>query len=250
MHFCGNRCGSEYKPQNRSGPVPVLAATEAFGCTSSYDSREISTGTPVALLKAAISLTKASSSDCTKYFQRSIESLAPFSGFHCAFCAQALAQSRSAGPVSAPAATAAVALPSSPRRVNVVMVSSVRFLYRSGGEPLPRIGIEQMHKAGIGFEPDLVARLESVTFPEGGDDFGAADMGDDLRLRAGRLDDVDGRLGAVVGDGEVLRPHAIDRGPAVRAAGRRRKRQPRAARPFEAGGGAGADRALEEIHRR
>jgi hypothetical protein len=38
-----------------SGPVLVLAATEAFGCTSSYDSREISTGTPVAWVKAAIS---------------------------------------------------------------------------------------------------------------------------------------------------------------------------------------------------
>src|SRR6185312_11513078 len=99
MHFCGNRCGSEYKPQNRSGPVPVLAATDAFGCTSSYDSREISTGTPVACVKAWMSFTKASSSACTKYFQRSIESLAPFSGFQGALCAQAFAQSSSAGPV-------------------------------------------------------------------------------------------------------------------------------------------------------
>src|SRR5215471_13626964 len=117
MHFCGKRCGNEYRPQNRSGPVPVLAATEAFGCTSSYDSRDISTGTPVAWLKAAISFTNASSSDCTKYFQRSIDSLAPFSGFQGAFCAQAFAQSSSAGPVNAPAAIAAVPLLIKVRRV-------------------------------------------------------------------------------------------------------------------------------------
>jgi hypothetical protein len=59
--------------------------------------------TPVAWVKASISLTKASSSDCTKYFQRSMESCAPFSGFQGAACAQALAHSSKAGPVSAPA---------------------------------------------------------------------------------------------------------------------------------------------------
>src|SRR5476649_103634 len=69
-HFCGNRCGSEYRPQNMSGPAPVLAATEALGCTSSYDSREIVTFTPVAWVNASISFTNWSSSDCTKYFQR------------------------------------------------------------------------------------------------------------------------------------------------------------------------------------
>ena len=41
----------------------------------------MSTLTPVALVKASQSFTKASSSACTKYFQRSIDSLAPFSGF-------------------------------------------------------------------------------------------------------------------------------------------------------------------------
>src|SRR5215471_3520850 len=108
MHFCGNRNGSEYRPQNRSGPALVLAATEALGGMSSYDSRVTLTLTPVALVKASSSATKASSSDCTKYFQRSMESCAPFSGFHGAACAQALAQSVSAGPVSAPAAASAV----------------------------------------------------------------------------------------------------------------------------------------------
>src|SRR5262249_21018002 len=84
----------------------------------------MSTLTPVALLNASISLTKASSSDCTKYFQRSMDSLAPFSGFHGALCAQALAQSSSAGPVSAPAAPSAVLPFIKARRVNIVMVVS------------------------------------------------------------------------------------------------------------------------------
>src|SRR6476620_455004 len=122
MHFCGNRCGSEYRPQNRSGPVPVLAATDAFGCTSSYDSRAMSTFTPVALVKASINLTNASSSDCTKYFQRSIESFASFSGFQGALCAQAFAHSSRAGPVNAPAVIAAVPHLTKVRRVKLLMV--------------------------------------------------------------------------------------------------------------------------------
>jgi hypothetical protein len=110
--------------------VPVLAATEAFGCTSSYDSRAISTFTPVAFVKASISLTNASSSDWTKYFQRSIESLASFSGFQGAFCAQAFAQSSKAGPVRAPAAPRAVPPCTRARRVNVVIGRSsvVKFM--------------------------------------------------------------------------------------------------------------------------
>jgi hypothetical protein len=43
-------------------------------------------------------------------FPRSMDSCAPGSGFHGAVCAQALAQSSKAGPVSAPAAASAVPL--------------------------------------------------------------------------------------------------------------------------------------------
>ena len=50
----------------------------------------------------------ASSSAGTKRFQRITVSLAPFSAFHGAACAQALAKSSNAGPVSAPAAASAV----------------------------------------------------------------------------------------------------------------------------------------------
>src|SRR5450755_2907459 len=152
-HFCGNRCGSEYRPQNMSGPAPVLAATEALGCTSSYDSREIVTFTPVAWVNASISFTNWSSSDCTKYFQRNSDSAALFSGFQGAVCAQALAQSSKAGPVRAPAAASAVPLPTSARRV-IIVIDVPPFVF-SSSEPLPRSGIEQMHEPGVGFEPDL-----------------------------------------------------------------------------------------------
>ena len=137
------------------------------------------TFTPVALVKASISFTNWSSSDCTKYFQRSSDSAAPFSGFQGAVCAQALAQSSKAGPVRAPAAASAVPLPTSVRRVIIVMDVPPFML---GGEPLPRSGIEQMHEPGVGFEPDLVARLERVAFAESGDNFGIAELGDDLNF--------------------------------------------------------------------
>src|SRR3979490_942931 len=115
--------------------------------------------TPVALVKASISLTKASSSDCTKYFQRSMDSFASFSGFQGALCAQALAQSSSAGPASAPAAASAVPPFTKVRRVNVVMGLPP---FCSAVQSFATLGIEQMHETRIGFEPDLVARLELV----------------------------------------------------------------------------------------
>src|SRR5260370_41397730 len=113
--------------------------------------------TPVALVKASISATKASSSDCTKYFQRSIESCAPGSGFHGAVCAQAFAQSSNAGPVSAPAAPAAVPPLINARRVKMVMVVFSLLVFRLGDlrlgscvEPLAGGLLEQVHEVRIG----------------------------------------------------------------------------------------------------
>ena len=82
-----------------------------------------------------------------------------------------------------------------------------------------------MDEPRIGLEPDLVARLELVALAEHRDDVLAAELGDDLRLRAGRLDHLDLGLGAVVGDGEVLGPDAVDHGPSVGAGRRRAERQ-------------------------
>ena len=99
----------------------MFAATDAFGGMSSKDSRVTVTFTPVALVKASSSAMNASSSDCTKYFQRNNESCAPFSGFHGAACAQAFAHSSNPEPASAPVASV---LCTKVRRVNVVMMLS------------------------------------------------------------------------------------------------------------------------------
>ena len=87
-----------------------MAATDAFGCTSSKDSLNTFISVPVAALNAATMALKASSSAGTKRFQRITVSLAPASAFHGAVSAQALAKSNSAGPVSAPAVASAVPL--------------------------------------------------------------------------------------------------------------------------------------------
>ena len=116
------------------------------------------TFTPVALVKASISFTKASSSDCTKYFQRSIESLASFSGFHGAVCAQAFAQSSRAGPVErAGCGERGAALHQGAASEQGHGRSSVCVMRL---KRCPRRLVEQVHEPRIGFEPDLVARLE------------------------------------------------------------------------------------------
>src|SRR3981189_1747761 len=143
-----------------------------------------------------------------------MESLASFSGFHGAACAQALAQSSNAGPASAPAAASAVPPFTRVRRGNVVMGVSPVFLRI---QAFATLGIEQMHETRIGSEPDLVARLELVALAEYRDDVLAGQLRHHLDFRAGRLDHLDGGLGAVIGDGEVLRPHPADDRAAVRA---------------------------------
>ena len=87
---------------------PVFAATEALGCTSSKASLNTFISVPVAVLNAATMALNASSSAGTKRLQRITVSLAPDSAFQGEVCAQALAKSNSAGPVSAPAAASAV----------------------------------------------------------------------------------------------------------------------------------------------
>src|SRR6516162_8120691 len=233
MHFCGNRNGSEYRPQNRSGPALVLAATEAFGGMSSKDSRVTLTLTPVALVKASMSPMNASSSDCTKYFQRNKPSCAPFSGFQGAACA--------------PVAASEVAPFTKVRRVNMVMAL---FPPLSRVETSPAWLVEQMRQSWIWLEPDLVARFEVVAFAEHRDDIVAAELGGDLQFGAGRLDHQHLGLGAVLRDDEVLRPDAVDDGMSVAAVRRRQQRQTHAvdAREFQAA--VGVDPPVEEIHRR
>src|SRR4029078_2477855 len=108
MTLVGNNCGNVCVPQTMSRPEPVLAATDAFGCSSSKDSEKTFISVPVAVLNAATIALKASSSAGTKRFQRITVSLAPASAFHGEVSAQALAKSNNAGPVNAPTAASAV----------------------------------------------------------------------------------------------------------------------------------------------
>ena len=55
-----------------------------------------------------------------------------------------------------------------------------RFLRGGLCQPLSRCHIEQMHERQIGFEPDLVARVEAVAFSEHRGDVVAADLGRNL----------------------------------------------------------------------
>src|SRR4051812_14825588 len=85
-----------------SGPLPTLAATAALGRTSSQPSLSTRTGILYWSLNFLVFSIHLSSSPCTKRFQRSTRSVAPFSGAHFAW-----AQASVAPTPSAPAAPAA-----------------------------------------------------------------------------------------------------------------------------------------------
>ena len=103
--FSGYRLASSLVDRMMSGPAPVLAATAAFGRTSSQPSASTRTGMPYFSVNFFTLTRYVSSSPWTKRFQRSTRSVAPFSGalFHCALAS--LTQMN--GPTAAPAATAA-----------------------------------------------------------------------------------------------------------------------------------------------
>src|ERR1700704_2165 len=112
-------------------------------------------------------------------------------------------------------------------------MSPLRFFGCSGVQPFTRRLVEQMHERGIWFKPDLVARIELMTFAEYRDDLLAAELGKDLGLRSGRLHHHDLAFRAVVRDGEMLGPDTIDRGTAVGIGRRSGERQFYAVRPLE-----------------
>src|SRR2546429_7260507 len=85
--------------------------------------------------------------------------------------------------------------------------------------------VEQMHERRVRLEPHPVARTELVALAEHGDDLLAAELGKHLGFRAGRLDNDDLGLRAIIGDGEVLGADAIDHRLAVGIGGRLRQRQ-------------------------
>ena len=80
---------------------------------------------------------------------------------------------------------------------------------------LPVASSNRCTSDGSGFNLTLSPGLELVPLAEHRDDLLAADLREHLGLRAGRLDHDDLGLGAVVSDGDMLGPHAVDDGPAV-----------------------------------
>src|SRR5882672_7529549 len=116
-----------------------------------------------------------------------------------------------------------------------------------GVQSLSRGPVEQMHERRIRLQPDLVARIELMPLAEHSDDLFAAELGEDLGLRAGRLDHDNLGFGAVIGDGEMFGPHAIDGGLAFGIGWCRLERQLDAVRTFEGGAAVRFDLAFEEI---
>src|SRR5215210_816583 len=106
-----------------------------------------------------------------------------------------------------------------------------------------------MHKRRIGFQPELVARIELMTLAEHSNDLLSAKLGKDLGLRTGRLDDDDFGIRAVISNSEVLGPDAIDGGPAFRIGGCRGQRQLDAVWALETSAAVRLDLAFEKIHR-
>src|ERR1700733_15130239 len=81
--------------------------------------------------------------------------------------------------------------------------------------------VEQMNQRRFRLQPDLVARLELMTLAEDGDDLLPPELGEDLRFRSRRFDHDDFGFRTVVSNREMLRPHPINRRPAVGIGGRR-----------------------------
>src|SRR5215212_5153686 len=106
-----------------------------------------------------------------------------------------------------------------------------------------------MHEGRIGFQPDLVARIELMTLAEHRDDLLSAKLGEDLGFRTGRLDDDDLGFRPVVSNSEVFGPDAIDGRPAFRIGGGRRQRQLDAVWALETSAAVRLDLAFEKIHR-
>src|SRR6185436_17459477 len=164
--FSGYRLASSLVPRMMSGPAPVLAATAAFGRTSSQLSLSTRTSMPVLAVNAATLFMYWSMSPCTKRLQRSTRSLAPFSGalFHCAWAS--FTQTIGA---AAPAATPAVVFRNSLRFI-LLMPSSCR---RSNvlGEPCSARGIEKERQ--LRCKADALARVELVALAHDGGDIHA-----------------------------------------------------------------------------
>src|SRR5258708_34080182 len=78
--------------------------------------------------------------------------------------------------------------------------------------------------------------------------FLTAQLGDNLKFRTGRLDNLNLRFCAIIGKREVFRPHPVYSGASVVAGSCGGKRKFHACWPLETGGAIKADRAFDHVH--
>src|SRR5262245_21501067 len=158
-----------------SGPAPVLAATAAFGRTSSQLSLSTRTSMPYLAVKAATFFMYWSMSPCTKRLQRSTRSRAPFSGwlFHWAWASFTQTIGR-------PAAAATPA-PAFSKSLRLLLMTPPLLSKSSAARRIEKV-------SQLGAQADRLARMEIVPLAHHGGDIRAVDLAEDLRVGAGRLD--------------------------------------------------------------
>jgi len=128
---------------------------------------------------------------------------------------------------------------------------AIKLTKASGGDPLARFLVEDVHGAEVGRELDLIARLELVSLLEHHRYLLPGQAGHDQDLGTGRLDHGDLRRQIAVGLGqiEMFRSDAVDHLLAVLPANPRRQWQDRAVVGHGAWRAAIAlDRGIDEVH--
>src|SRR6478752_1217551 len=100
----------------------------------------------------------------------------------------------------------------------------------------------------IGFEPDLVARLEGMAFAKCSDDVDTAEFCNNLNFGTGWLDDLDHGLSPVIGNREMFRANTVDSTAPITSDRRSDKRKSRSGRAFKFRCAIGANDAGKEVH--
>src|SRR5438552_2039679 len=218
-----------------SGPAPVLAATAAFGRTSSQPSLSTRTSMPYLSWNFATFFMYWSMSPCTKRLHRSTRSFAPFSGalFHCALASL----TQISGPIAAPAARPADVCRNLRRLDSLTFLSSLLWCdyeRSSGAKRHSAGGVEQMRTCGIRVQAHAIAGPAAHTVARKRCKLLPIETAVELRVRAGRLDDDDvGGEPRAFGQPAMFGPHAIEYRLSVRRAGADRRGERHAAGEFD-----------------
>src|SRR5690348_11351849 len=242
-----------------SGPAPVLAATAAFGRTSSQPSLSTRTSMLYLALNFSTFFMYWSMSPCTKRLHRSTRSFAPFSGVLLHACAFA-SFTQISGPAAAPAARPAEVFRNL-RRLNSLTASLLlrddptmlwRFACTSRGEARSARRVEQMRARNVRHEADVVAgpAVDAIAHERG--HLLPVEAAEQLRVGARGLDHDDlGRQAVAAGDGAMLGTHAVEHRLTVgRTRGRRHRQAHAAVELDDRRAAVDAGDAGHEVHRR